>query len=101
MVDTIILRDSVYLKDSIILRERNIHDTVYITKEVYRNQRLSTLDTQHSTHVDTVRVVEYRDRVVEKPPERYVPKFYKGCAWALGAILGVLGVLVFLKVRRR
>ena len=36
-VDTLILRDTVYRHDSIIYRERTIHDTVYITKEVYRD----------------------------------------------------------------
>ena len=74
------------LRDSIILRERTIHDTVYITKEVYRNQRLSTFDLRHSTKADTVVVTDYRDRVIELPPERYVPKFYRWCTIALWAI---------------
>ena len=67
------------LRDSIVYREKVVHDTVYITKEVYRDQRLSTVDIQHSTKADTVVVTEYRDRVVEHPPKRYVPKFYKWC----------------------
>ena len=67
------------LRDSIVYRERTIHDTVFITKEVYRDQRLSTFDIQHSTKADTIHIVEYRDRVIEHPPERYVPKFYKWC----------------------
>ena len=75
------------LRDSIIYRERTVHDTVYITKEVFRNQRLSTLDILHSTKADTVRVVEYRDRVIEHPPEKYVPKFYKWCTIILWIIL--------------
>ena len=74
------------LRDSIVYREKVVHDTVYITKEVYRSQRLSTFDLQHSTKADTVVVTEYRDRVVEKPPERYVPGFYKWCTIALWAI---------------
>ena len=37
-VDTVVLRDSVYRHDSVIYRERTIHDTVYITKEVYRDR---------------------------------------------------------------
>ena len=80
------MHDSVYRHDSVIYRERTIHDTVYITKEVYRNASHSTLNAQHSTKSDTVHLVEYRDRVVEKPPERYVPKFYKWCTIALGAV---------------
>ena len=74
------------LRDSIVYRERTIHDTVYITKEVYRNQRLSTFDIRHSTKADTVIVTEYRDRVIEHPPQRYVPKFYRWCTIALWAI---------------
>ena len=86
-VDTVVVRDSVYRHDSVIYRERTIHDTVYITKEVYRDQRLSTFDIQHSTKADTVVVTEYRDRVIEHPPERYVPKFYRWCTGLLWAIL--------------
>ena len=86
-VDTIVQRDTLYRHDSVIYRERTVHDTVYITKEVYRDQRLSTFDIQHSTKADTVVVTEYRDRVVEHPPERYVPKFYRWCTGLLLAIL--------------
>ena len=78
------------LRDSIVYRERTIHDTVYITKEVYRDQRLSTFDIQHSTKADTVVVTEYRDRVIEHPPEKYVPKFYRWCTglfWAIGLLV--------------
>ena len=87
--DTLVQRDTVYRHDSVIYRERTIHDTVYVTKEVYRDQRLSTFDIQHSTKADTVVVTEYRDRVIEHPPERYVPKFYKWCTgllWAIGLL---------------
>ena len=77
--DTIVQRDTLYRHDSIIYRERTIHDTVYITKEVYRDRLHSTLNSQLSTLADTIHIVEYRDRVIELPPERYVPKFYKHC----------------------
>ena len=97
-VDTVVLRDSVYRHDSVIYRERTIHDTVYITKEVYRNASHSTLNAQHSTHSDTVIVTEWRERVVQKPPERYVPKFYRWCTaalWAIGLLaIGRLGYRV-------
>ena len=84
------------LRDSIVYREKVVHDTVYITKEVYRNQRLSTFDIQHSTKADTIHIVEYRDRVVEHPPKRYIPKFYKHCTiyfWC--AIVLLLLYIVF------
>ena len=85
------------LRDSIIYRERTIHDTVYITKEVFRNQRLSTLDIQHSTKADTVHIVEYRDRVIEHPPERFIPPFYKHCTvifWIL-----IVGIVIYVILR--
>ena len=98
--DTIVQRDTVYRHDSVIYRERTIHDTVYITKEVYRDQRLSTFDIQHSTKADTVVVTEYRDRVIEHPPERYVPKFHKWCTGLFWAIL-VLAISYWILRYRR
>ena len=77
------------LRDSIVYREKVVHDTVYITKEVYRESQLSTLNSQLLTQSDTVVVTEYRDRVIEHPPEKYVPKFYKWCTgllWAIGLL---------------
>ena len=73
--------------DSIVYRERIVHDTVFITKEVYRDKQLSTLNSQLSTIADTIHVVEYRDRVVEHPPKRYIPPFYKRCTIILFIIL--------------
>ena len=89
IVDTVVQRDTVYRHDSVIYRERTVHDTVYITKEVYRDALNSKFKIQNSTKTDTVVVTEYRDRVVEHPPERYVPKFYKWCTglfWAIGLL---------------
>ena len=85
--DTIVQRDSVYRHDSVIYRERTVHDTVYITKEVYRDALNSKFKIQNSTKTDTVVVTEYRDRVIEHPPERYIPPFYKRCTTALWVIL--------------
>ena len=73
--------------DSIVYRERIVHDTVFITKEVYRDKQLSTVNSQLSTIADTIHVVEYRDRVVDHPPERYIPPFYKRCTIILFIIL--------------
>ena len=85
--DTLILRDTLYRHDSVIYRERTIHDTVYITKEVYRDRLEARGERQKAERTDTVVVTEYRDRVIEHPPERYVPKFYKWCTGLLWAIL--------------
>ena len=86
-VDTVVVRDSVVLRDSVIWRERTIHDTVYITKEIYRDAHHSSLIAHNSTKADTVVVTEYRDRVIEHPPEKYIPPFYKHCTVILFIIL--------------
>ena len=87
--DTIVQRDTVYRHDSVIYRERTVLDTVYITKEVYRDRLEARGERQKAVRTDTVVVTEYRDRVIEHPPERYVPKFYKWCTglfWAIGLL---------------
>ena len=97
--DTLILRDTVYRHDSIIYRERTVLDTVYITKEVYRDRLHSTLNSQLSTLADTIHIVEYRDRVIEHPPEKYVPKFYKWSTALFFILLLLLGLGVFIKIK--
>ena len=73
--------DTIYLHDSVFVREVMRGDTVYLTRTEWRDRWRTRL-----VH-DTVRHTEYVDRVVEKPPERYVPKFYKWCTGLLWAIL--------------
>ena len=85
--------------DSIVYRERIVHDTVFITKEVYRDKQLSTLNSQLSTIADTIHVVEYRDRVVEPPPERYIPPFYKRCTIVLWIIIALGIVYLILRTK--
>ena len=91
------------IHDSIVYRERIVHDTVFITKEVYRDKQLSTLNSQLSTVADTIHVVEYRDRVVEHPPERYIPPFYKHCTTILFILLaaGVVCIVVKWYIKSR
>jgi hypothetical protein len=54
---------------------------------VYRDRLHSTLNAQHSTLADTIHIVEYRDRVIEHPPKRYIPPFYKRCTLFFWLIL--------------
>ena len=89
------------IRDSVIFRERTIHDTVYITKEVYRDKQLSTVNSQLSIISDTVHVVEYRDRIIEHPPERYIPPFYKRCTIILFIILAASIVYLIFRWRLR
>ena len=86
-VDTVMVRDSVYRHDSVIYRERTVLDTVYITKEVYRDRLEARGERQKAVRTDTVVVTEWREKVIELPPERYVPKFYRWCTGLLWAIL--------------
>ena len=66
-------------KDSVIIRERTVHDTVYVTKEVYRDRLKATGEIREVVRIDTVVVTEWREKIIEKPPRKYVPKFYKQC----------------------
>ena len=90
---------AILLRDSVVLRERTIHDTVYITKEVFRDALNSKFLIQNSAKTDTVVVTEYRDKIIEHPPERYVPKFYRWCTVLLFAMLVLLILRWWLKRR--
>ena len=83
------------LRDSVYIYERMKGDTVYLTRTEWRERWRTKI-----VH-DTIRNTEYVTQVIEKPPVRYVPKFYKWCTAALWAVLGVLVVVVVLKVRLR
>ena len=100
-VDTVVVRDSVYRHDSVIYRERTVLDTVYITKEVYRDRLEARGERQKAVRTDTVVVTEWREKVIELPPERYVPKFYRWCTglfWAIGLlVIGNLALKRWLK----
>ena len=78
-IDTIVMRDSVFISEKIR------GDTVYLTRTEYRDRWRTRM-----VH-DTVQHTEYVDRVVEKPPERYVPKFHRWCTGLLFAI-GLLAI---------
>ena len=88
--DTLILRDTVYRHDSVIYRERTVLDTVYITKEVYRDRLEARGERQKAVRTDTLVVTEWREKVIELPPKRYIPKFHKWCTgllWAIGLLV--------------
>ena len=88
-IDTIVMHDSVYV------REVQRGDTVYLTRTEWRDRWRVRL-----VH-DTVRHTEYVDRVVEKPPERYVPKFYKTSTILFYVLLLIVCVIVFIKIKLR
>ena len=88
--------DTIYQHDSIYIREIQRGDTIYLTRTEWRDRwRIREVhDTIHNTEYITQ--TEYRDRVVEKPPEKYVPGFYKNCTWLFFILLLLLvGIIVF------
>ena len=72
--------DTVIQHDSVFIHERTKGDTVYLTRtewcERWRTQIVH----------DTIRDTQYITQTIEKPPVRYVPKFYRWCTIALWAI---------------
>ena len=73
--------DTVVLHDSVFVREVMKGDTVYLTRVEWRDRWRTRM--VHDTIVRTDSIVQ----VIENPPERYVPKFYKWCTGLLLAIL--------------
>ena len=65
--------DTIYRYDSIFIREALKGDTLYLTRIEYRDRW--HVQMIHDTILDT-QIVE---KVIEHPPQRYVPKFYKWC----------------------
>ena len=66
--------DTIYLRDSVYVSERQREDTVYLTRVEYRDRWRTRVER------DTVVDVQVEKEVVQLPPERYVPKFYKWTA---------------------
>ena len=78
--------DTIYQHDSVFVSERQKGDTVYLTRTEWRDRWRTRVER------DTVVDVRVQKEVVQLPPERYVPKFYRWCTIALWAIgLSVIG----------
>ena len=74
-VDTVVVRDSVFI------REIQQGDTVYLTRIEFRDRWRTQII--HDTIIKTDSIV----RVIEHPPEKYIPPFYKHCTTILFIIL--------------
>ena len=77
-VDTVVVRDSVFVS------ERQKGDTVYLTRVEWRDRWRTRIER------DTVVDVRIEKEVVQLPPERYVPPFYKRCTIALWVITALI-----------
>ena len=86
--------DTIYLRDSVYVREVLKGDTVFRDRIAYRDRWRTRLvhDTIHDTQIV--------EKVIEKPPERYVPKFYKWCTGLFWALVAVVALCVFFKHAR-
>ena len=73
--------DTIYQHDSVFVSERQKGDTVYLTRTEWRDRWRTRVER------DTVVDVRVQKEVVQLPPERYVPKFYKWCTGLLLAFL--------------
>ena len=72
--------DTIYLRDSVFISERQRGDTIYLTRTEWRDRWRTRIER------DTVVDVRVEKEVVQLPPERYIPKFYKWCTGLLFAI---------------
>ena len=72
--------DTIVMHDSVFISERQRGDTIYLTRTEWRDRWRTRIER------DTVVDVRVEKEVVQLPPERYVPKFYKWCTIALWAI---------------
>ena len=73
--------DTIYLHDSVFVSEKQQGDTVFLTRVEWRDCWRTRVER------DTVVDVRVEKEVVQLPPERYVPKFYRWCTGLLLAIL--------------
>ena len=80
--------DTVYLRDSVFVSEKQCGDTVYLTRVEWRDRWRTRVER------DTVMDVRVEKEVVQLPPERYVPPFYKRCTIALWAIISITTIVV-------
>ena len=80
--------DTVYLRDSVFVSEKQRGDTVYLTRVEWRDRWRTRVER------DTVMDVRVEKEVVQLPPERYVPPFYKRCTVALWTIVAVATIVV-------
>ena len=86
-VDTVVVRDSVFVS------EQQRGDTVYLIRTEYRVRWRTQI--VHDTIVRTDSIVQ----VIEHPPERYIPPFYKRCTAIFWTLMALLLLYVLIKYR--
>ena len=87
--------DTVVIHDSIFVREYMAGDTIYRDRIQYRDRWRT-----HIVH-DTILRTDSIVQVIEPPPERYIPPFYKRCTTILWIILAAGVVYLIIRLRLR
>ena len=85
--------DTIIIRDSIFLREYVAGDTVFRDRIQYRDRWRT-----HIVH-DTVLKTDSIVQVIEHPPERYIPPFYKRCTAIFWILMALLLLYVLIKYR--
>ena len=73
--------------------ERQRGDTVYLTRTEWRDRWRTRVER------DTVVDVRVEKEIIESPPQRYVPKFYKTSTILFYLSLLVMAVIIFIKLK--
>ena len=87
--------DTLLIRDSIFIREIQKGDTVYLTRTEYHDRW--RIQIQRDTIIDT----QYVEQIIEKPPERYIPRFYKISTAILYILIALIIVFIVIKIRLR
>ena len=85
--------DTVVLRDSIFVREYMAGDTIYRDRIQYRDRWRT-----HIVH-DTILRTDSIVQVIEPPPERYIPPFYKRCTIIFWILIAGVAVYIILRIR--
>ena len=85
--------DTVVIRDSVFVSERQKGDTVYLTRTEWRDRWRTQI--VHDTIVRSDSIVQ----VIEHPPERYIPKFYKHSTAIFWILMALLILYLIIKYR--
>lgn len=88
--------DTVVIRDSIFIREVQKGDTIYLTRVEWRDRWRTRI--VHDTIIHTDSIVQ----VIDHPPRKYIPPFYKHCTTILWIILsaGIVYFIIRWRLRR-
>ena len=85
--------DTLIIRDSIFVREYVAGDTIFRDRIQYRDRWRTQII--HDTIIRTDSITQ----VIEHPPERYIPPFYKRCTIVLWIIIALGIVYLILRTK--